>query len=45
MSKEKFKLLVINPGSTSTKVSLFENETCLFEKSLFHFYVNLVIKF
>ena len=33
---EKFKLLVINPGSTSTKVSLFENETCVFEKSLFH---------
>ena len=32
----KFKLLVINPGSTSTKVSLFEDETCLFEKSLFH---------
>ena len=36
MPTEKFKLLVINPGSTSTKVSLFENETCLFEKSLFH---------
>ena len=36
MQKEKYRLLVINPGSTSTKVSLFENETCLFEKSLFH---------
>ena len=33
---QKFKLLIINPGSTSTKVSLFENETSLFEKSLFH---------
>ena len=32
----KLKLLVINPGSTSTKVSLFENETSLFEKSVFH---------
>lgn len=32
----KFRLLVINPGSTSTKLSLFENETLLFEKSLFH---------
>lgn len=32
----KYKLLIINPGSTSTKVSLFENERALFEKSLFH---------
>ncbi len=32
----KLKILVINPGSTSTKVSLFENETSLFEKSVFH---------
>lgn len=31
-----YKLLIINPGSTSTKVSLFENEKSLFEKSLFH---------
>ena len=36
MQNRKYRLLVINPGSTSTKVSLFENETCLFEKSLFH---------
>ncbi|MCR5794036.1 MAG: butyrate kinase [Solobacterium sp.] len=35
-NKNVFKLLVINPGSTSTKVSLFENEQELFEKSLFH---------
>lgn len=34
--EKKFKLLIINPGSTSTKVSLFENETVLFERSLFH---------
>ena len=32
----KFRILVINPGSTSTKVSLFEDEKSLFEKSLFH---------
>ncbi len=32
----KTKLLIINPGSTSTKVSLFENERSVFEKSLFH---------
>ncbi|MBQ1368212.1 MAG: butyrate kinase [Firmicutes bacterium] len=31
-----YRILVINPGSTSTKVSLFENEKVRFEKSLFH---------
>ena len=36
MSEKKLKLLIINPGSTSTKVSLFEDKTSLFEKSLFH---------
>ena len=30
------RILVINPGSTSTKVSLFEDETSKFEKNLFH---------
>lgn len=30
------KLLVINPGSTSTKVSLFEDEENLFTESVFH---------
>ena len=30
------KLLIINPGSTSTKISLYEEETCVFEESLFH---------
>ena len=30
------KLLIINPGSTSTKVSLYEDESPLFEESLFH---------
>ncbi len=34
--ERKYRLLVINPGSTSTKVSLFENETSLFERSVFH---------
>ena len=32
----KKKILVINPGSTSTKVSLFLDEELLFEKNLFH---------
>ncbi len=35
-TQRKYKLLVINPGSTSTKVSLFENEKEVFERSLFH---------
>ncbi len=30
------KLLVINPGSTSTKVSLYEDERVLFEENVFH---------
>lgn len=30
------KILAINPGSTSTKVSLFEDEKSVFEKNLFH---------
>ncbi|MGN0853823.1 MAG: butyrate kinase [Kiritimatiellia bacterium] len=30
------KILAINPGSTSTKVSLFADETSVFEKNLFH---------
>ena len=30
------RILVINPGSTSTKVSLFEDERSVFEKNLFH---------
>lgn len=30
------KILVVNPGSTSTKVSLYEDERPLFEESLFH---------
>jgi len=36
MQNGKFRVLVINPGSTSTKVSLFEDETSAFERSLFH---------
>ena len=36
MTDTKKKILAINPGSTSTKVSLFLNEECLFEKNLFH---------
>lgn len=31
---EKKRILVINPGSTSTKIALFENEQCMFRQSL-----------
>lgn len=31
-----YKMLVINPGSTSTKVSYFENENNVFTESIFH---------
>ena len=30
------KILIINPGSTSTKVSLYEEEILLFEENVFH---------
>ena len=29
-------ILVINPGSTSTKIGVFENDTLLFDKTLRH---------
>ena len=34
--EKEYKLLIINPGSTSTKISLFINEKELFERSQFH---------
>ena len=36
VSDKKWKILVINPGSTSTKVSLFVNRDLVFEESPFH---------
>lgn len=33
---KKYRILVINPGSTSTKLSLFENEKLLFTEDVFH---------
>ena len=34
--EKEFRLLIINPGSTSTKISLFVNEKERFERSQFH---------
>ena len=31
-----YRVLVINPGSTSTKMGVFEGETCLFQETLRH---------
>ena len=31
-----YKVLTINPGSTSTKVALFEGETCVFSQTVSH---------
>ena len=37
MNEDKvYKIMVINPGSTSTKVAVFENEKRIFENSVFH---------
>ena len=30
------RLLIINPGSTSTKISVFDEDRCLFTESVFH---------
>ncbi|MFO7889214.1 MAG: butyrate kinase [bacterium] len=34
--KNTFRILVINPGSTSTKIALFENNHCEFSESISH---------
>ncbi|RKX50003.1 MAG: butyrate kinase, partial [Thermotoga sp.] len=31
-----FRILVINPGSTSTKLAIFEDEKCVVSKTLYH---------
>ena len=33
---KKYKIFVINPGSTSTKLALFENMECKFSTNVFH---------
>jgi len=34
--QKTFRILVINPGSTSTKIGVFNNEVCIFEKTIRH---------
>ncbi|KGX90931.1 butyrate kinase [Pontibacillus halophilus JSM 076056 = DSM 19796] len=33
---QSFRILVINPGSTSTKIGVFTDERCMFEKTIRH---------
>ncbi|MBR4394254.1 MAG: butyrate kinase [Oscillospiraceae bacterium] len=33
---KQYRVLTINPGSTSTKIALFEGETCLFSRNVSH---------
>lgn len=34
--QKDFRILVLNPGSTSTKIGVFKNAACLFEKTIRH---------
>ncbi|SDF25073.1 butyrate kinase [Sporolituus thermophilus] len=34
--KHQYKILAINPGSTSTKIAVYADETCLFEETIRH---------
>ena len=36
MKKNSFKILAINPGSTSTKIGLFQDDNCLFKTTITH---------
>jgi butyrate kinase len=36
MPEKNYRVLVINPGSTSTKLSLFEGRKCLLDTDVFH---------
>lgn len=36
MQVNEFRILVLNPGSTSTKIGVFDNERSIFEKTLRH---------
>jgi butyrate kinase len=33
---KEYRILVINPGSTSTKIGVFDNDRCIFEQTLRH---------
>src|SRR5574342_96283 len=33
---KEYRILIINPGSTSTKIGVFDNEVSIFEKTIRH---------
>lgn len=36
MPEKEYRILVLNPGSTSTKIGIFDNERSIFEKTISH---------
>ncbi|WP_191560864.1 butyrate kinase [Metabacillus idriensis] len=36
MQEKEYRILVLNPGSTSTKIGVFDNERSIFEKTIRH---------
>ena len=36
MTEKEYRVLIINPGSTSTRIGVFDNEVSLFEKTIQH---------
>ncbi|HEX5564822.1 MAG TPA: butyrate kinase, partial [Sporosarcina sp.] len=36
MQKNSYRILVINPGSTSTKIGVYDNDRIIFEDTLRH---------
>jgi butyrate kinase len=36
LKDKKYRILIINPGSTSTKIGIFDNEISVFEKKIHH---------
>jgi len=36
LQEKEYRILVINPGSTSTKIGVFDNERAIFEKTIRH---------
>lgn len=42
MEQEQAKILVINPGSTSTKIAVYLGETCLFNQNIGHYLDDLI---
>jgi butyrate kinase len=42
MKYDRPKILVINPGSTSTKIAVFEGEECIMQENILHYIDDLI---